>query len=641
MKSYNAIEDKEAVISSYKPSDEEKKVYKMVLKHYERSWENMFKPFEEFNNRNLIEEIARNQRFFNTYQKPKDDDPDYQWTSNAVSPATRNKVISIVAHITGTILYPNIYAQNDRQEEDKEAARVMRDLMEWVVENSKYGMTFLYAVISACVNPAVIIHQEYVETFRKIKEIKDDGSWEEIEQLDEILSGFIQSIVPNDELLIENFYEPDIQKQGYLIWRKIISYDLAERKYSHYKNFEYVNPGLEVLYSDQDGIFFEKQTEEDYSVEQVWYYNPFKDLMLLFVNGVLMTECDNPNPRIDKMLPFAKTIYEPINADGNFFYGKSLVNKLGPDQEVIDVLYQMIIDGTYLNLFKPIAISGKENIDSSVVVPGKITVLSEETKVNPIDTGNNLTAGYNTKIEVERNMTESSSSVQQQGIATKGVQTAYEISTLEKNAKTMLGLFGKMIGFLVRDLGMLIGTDIIQYLTVGEMKEISGKDTLKFKRFNLDKVVKGRKKTRIIEFDNDIPEQMTEEELEKRSFDLMEEEGDDTEIIKVLPGIFRKRKFLYKVESDGLTVKSDALKRAFNLELYDRAINNPMVDQVAVTRDFLFGSYEESRDKTDEYIKEEQPMAQDMAQQAGIGQGQTTPLINQLTSIGNQTSPRV
>ena len=238
-------------------------------------------------------------------------------------------------------------------------------------------------------------------------------------------------------------------------------------------------------------------------------------------------------------------------------------------------------------------------------------------------------------------MTESSSSVQQQGIATKGVQTAYEISTLEKNAKTMLGLFGKMIGFLVRDLGMLIGTDIIQYLTVGEMKEISGKDTLKFKRFNLDKVVKGRKKTRIIEFDNDIPEQMTEEELEKRSFDLMEEEGDDTEIIKVLPGIFRKRKFLYKVESDGLTVKSDALKRAFNLELYDRAINNPMVDQVAVTRDFLFGSYEESRDKTDEYIKEEQPMAQDMAQQAGIGQGQTTPLINQLTSIGNQTSPRV
>ena len=42
---------------------------------------------------------------------------------------------------------------------------------------------------------------------------------------------------------------------------------------------------------------------------------------------------------------------------------------------------------------------------------------------------------------------------------------------------------------------------------------------------------------------------MTEEELEKEVL-LMEEEGDDTEIIKVLPGIFR-RENLYKVEADG------------------------------------------------------------------------------------------
>ena len=108
MKSYNAIEDKEAVISSYKPSDEEKKVYKMVLKHYERSWENMFKPFEEFNGRNLIEEIARNQKLFNTYQKPKDDDPDYQWKSNAVSPAT---TAATVGATTQTILSRILGAQ--------------------------------------------------------------------------------------------------------------------------------------------------------------------------------------------------------------------------------------------------------------------------------------------------------------------------------------------------------------------------------------------------------------------------------------------------------------------------------------------------------------------------------------------------
>ena len=328
---YYTEENKKATPSSYRPNKKEREVYAMVLKHFDRSWENMYKPFQEFNNRSLIQELARNQKFFNTYQKPKDSDPEYSWKSNSVNPTTRNKVISIVAHITGSILYPNIYAQNDKQEEDKEAAIVMRDLIEWVVNNSDYAMTFLYAVISACVNPAVIVHQEYVETFRKIKEIKDSGDWDYKEVLDETLSGFIQSIVPNDELLIENFYEPDIQKQGYLIWRKIISYDLAERKYGNYKNFKYVHPGIEVLYSEQNGAFYEEYSQDEYSVEQVWYYNAYRDVMLLFVNGVLLTDCENPNPRIDKMYPMAKTFYEPISPDARFFYGKSLVNKLGPE----------------------------------------------------------------------------------------------------------------------------------------------------------------------------------------------------------------------------------------------------------------------------------------------------------------------
>ena len=136
----------------------------------------------------------------------------------------------------------------------KEAARVMRDLMEWVVDNSKYGMTFLYSVISACVNPAVIIHQEHVETFRKIKEIKDNGSWEEIEQLDETLSGFIQSIVPNDELLIEkNFYRTRYSKARILNFfgeDYLLRFSRKESIQIMPKTFEYVNPGLEVLYSD-------------------------------------------------------------------------------------------------------------------------------------------------------------------------------------------------------------------------------------------------------------------------------------------------------------------------------------------------------------------------------------------------------
>lgn len=627
----NESEQKEAIPSAYRPEGKAKEVYIEVLKNYEIGWNNLFTPRAIFNNRSLIEEINRNRKFFNTFQKPKSEDPDYAWKSNAISPATRNKVISIAAHLTGAILYPNIYAQNDRQDEDKEAAKVMRDLMEWVVENSKYAMTFLYAVISACVNPAVILHQEYVEVFKKIKKIKEDGSWEASEILDEALSGFIQSIVPCDELLIENFFEEDVQKQGFLIRRKPITYNLAKRKYGTEENFKYVTPGIEILYSAEHDSFYQGVTDNDIEVEEVWYYDSCNDSMILFLNGILISDPDRPNPREDKLYPFAKTIYEPADENGNCFYGKSLVNKLGPDQEVIDVLYQMIVDGTYLDVFKPIVIASEDGIDSSIVAPAKVTVLNKDASVNPISVNSNLQAGYNTKAEVERSMAESSTSPQQQGISQSGSQTAFEISKLEENAQKMLGLFGKMIGFLVRDLGVLIGTDIIQYLTVGEMKQISGKDTLTFKKFNLNKNVKGKRKTRTIEFDMNIPEEMTEEELQERSFELLDQEGGmegEKEIIKVLPGLFRNRKFLFKVEADNLTVKSEYLKRALNLELYDRAIANPALDPTAVTRDFLLGSYEQSRDKTDEYMAEQKPMAE----QAGIAQGQTSKLVNQITN---------
>lgn len=622
--------EKKAKPSTYRPNKKTREVHKMVLSDYETGYENLTKPFEEFNNRSLLGELNQNQKLFNTYQKPKSIDPDYSWTSNAVSPASRNKIISIVAHLTGSILYPNIYAQNDRQEEDKEASKAMRDLLEWVIDNSNYSLTFLYAVISACVNPAVIIHEEFVQTFRTIKVVKETGGYEKQRILDEVLSGFIQTIVPNDELLIENIYEKDIQRQGFLIWRKVISYNLAKRKFSDKPNFKFIQPGIQVLYNSTNDTFYEAYNESMQArlAEQVVYYNAAEDLKLTFVNGVLMDSYDNPNPRQDKMYPFAKTIYEPISPDGRFFYGKSLANKLKPEQEVIDQLYKMIVDGTYLDVWKPLAVSSKDGFDSSIVAPGKVTVMGIEDKITPINVGSNLTAAYNTKIEVERNLTESSSSVQQQGISAKGSQTAYEISKLEENAQVMLGFFGKMIGQLVRDLGLLIGTDILQYLTIGEMKEISGKDELVFKKFNLDKVIKGKRKTQILEFDNSIPEEMTEEELERRSFSLLDEEGgldSDKEITKILPGIFRNRKFLFKVDYDSTLVKSEALKRAFNLELYDRAIQNPILDQEAITKDFLLGSYEQSKDRVDDYIKDEP-----LAMQAGIGEAQTTPMVDQL-----------
>lgn len=614
--------------STFRPTDKEAEATKMVLEDFSLASEIRNKSYAEFNNKSLLERINEDQKAFNSYQDSNSDDSEFGWKSNAIRPITRNKIISIAAHITGSIIYPQVFAQNENDEEDKNAAEVMRDLMEWTYDQSNYDKTFVYAVISACVNPAVIIEDCYLENYRTIKEIISKEKWVSKNVLDEEYSGFKNPIVPIDEIFIADIHEPNIQRQPFIIRRKAITYSSALAQYRDNKNFEYVKPGIQSLFDENTGTFYEVQddTLDGRLVEEVIYYNRTLDLRLVFLNGIIITDAEQPNPREDKKYPFVKFGYEPIN--DRFFYYKSLSFKLAPDQAVIDRLYQMVIDGTFLQLMPPSVVYGNEEINSSIVTPGKITRFTEpETKFEKIDAGTNLNAGFNTIQIVEKSLAESSMDVLQQGMSIRGSQTAFEIGKLEENARIMLGLFGKMIGFAVEELGILRSNLILQYLTVGEVDQITGSSgKLKFKKFILNnKNVGGKSKTRKIEFDTELPDEMTQDEALNKSYSVLNEEGgidSDKEIVKVNPTLFRKSKFLFRVYPEMVVPPSDRVKKAFNLEEYDRAIKNPLANQEALYKDLLLGSYDTTKDNVDKYV---------MKPEVQQGVGQQLGLVDQLT----------
>ena len=600
---------KERSKASYSPGAEERNAIKFILEHFTISNVIRESTYEEFNGLSLIERQRKDQRTFNVYQ----DTPtgDNSWKSNAVRPIERNRIISIAAHLAGTLISPKVFAQNDNDEEDKEAADVMRDLMEWRGDQADYSKTFLYSVIGALVNPAIIVHTEYANVNRKIKEIKDNGSWTEKEVTDEIFSGFQDTLVPVDELYIANIYQQEIQKQEFLIWRRILDYGTAEAKYGTKENFEYIKPGVQNLLA---GDYMYEQEDKDLDnrlVEEIIFYHRGKDLQLTLVNGVLLCKPDQPNPRKDKMYPFAKTGYEIVD-EGQFFYYKSLANKLANDGEVVNTLYRMIIDGTFLQLMPPTAIFGDEEVNSNIIMPGVITSFGKDTKMEKIDVGSNLGAGLNVLQKVENSISESSQDIMQAGMSsTKSGTTAFEVSRLEQNARIMLGLFGQMIGFLVKDLGQLFLDDILQFMTVGEVGDITTEEgILKFRNILIpEKMVEGKAVTRTIDFDMELPDEVTEEETMEISKNIMKSEGGfetDKEIYKVNPTFFRNLKYKVRVAPDAATPQSDNVKKALALELYDRAIANPLADQEAIFRDLLLGSYDSTRNDTDKYIKEKE-----------------------------------
>jgi len=606
-----------AAPSDYHPSEETLLVRSQIIQHFNLGFQTMNRPRREFNDLNVLNRMMIDQMSWNVYQpnngQPLEGDIISAWRSNAMRPTVRNKAISVAAHATARLVFPKIFAHNELSEEQKEAAIVMEDLMEYSAEQSNYSQLSLYAVISALVNPASVVFSEYAEVYRDSKTEKDEnGKWKVEKILDEDLSGFQDQVVPIDELFIENFYEHDIQKQGWLIWRKVQSYSLLKRKYENlYENFKYVRRGIQLIFNDANQSFYEVYDPNlrGELCEEIIYWNKASDVKIILVNGVMLTDHDNPNPRLDKQYPFSKFGFELFD-EGKCFYYKSLAFKLQQDATIINSLYQMIIDGTYLNLMPPMINVGGEAITSDVIVPGAVTTLSSpDADLRAVKLSENLQAGMNTLFKVDESINNSSDAglIPRPGVH----ETAYSMSVREKEAQTQLGPFIKMIESFVKQFGKLRITDILQHLTIVDVSKMMDNNELVYKTFLIpNKNSGGKMKTRKIMLDSELPsEPITEKEELNLSYDVLELQGgtkSETEIYKVNPSVFRNLKYTCFISPDTMNPISSDLERQYNLEEYDRAIQNPLADQEALFKDLLLASYPKTARDVDHFVKKQE-----------------------------------
>ena len=609
-------------IADYNPTEEENQVRALILKHFVLGSVNQYTPRVEFNDLSLIGRDQYDMMSFNTYQPNNGEawegNPQGAWRSRALRPVVRNKCMSIAAHATARLIFPKVFAFNENSDEQREAAEVIEDLMEWSGDISDYSHTALMRVITAMSSPASIGYTEYGEVTRLVKTHKDEsGKWIEKRVRDEAYPCFMDTIVPVNQLYIQNFYEPDIQKQGWLIWRKVYSFSEAQSKYMGiYENWKYVRPGVQTIYDDANRTFYyvydPNMRQED--VEEITYWNKNLDLKITMVNGVMLTSHDNPNPRQDKLYPFDKFGYEPIH--NRFFYYKSLAFKLQHDAEIVNTLYQMVIDGTYLSIFKPMVNVGGEIIASDVIVPGAVTTLSSpDADLRAINVGSDLRSGLETLSVVEKSINESSQEPLQQGVAESSGTTAYEISKLEQNANTVLGLFLQMIVKHVKDFGRLRLGDIIQHLTMPEVIQITGEPETAYQTFFLKGAAESGDKNKKIQFDKDMPDEMTEDAYLAASYRLLDEEDEkDMTITKVNPSLFRNLKYMITVSPDIMSPRSKDLERALDLETFDRMVQSPVANQEEAYRLLLTTNPKTMKDP-DKYVAE-QPEAQPETEQA-------------------------
>lgn len=579
-------------ISSYQPPQGEMELCMLVKKAYQDGENIQNTPYKEFNNKSLIERMDIDQAHWLSWTpEPFEGEDDWRW--NGVRPITRNKVIATAAHLTAQLLIPNVFAQNDNDEEDRATANVMRELIEYNIKRSNYETAFLYGVIGALVNPVSYFKVDYVKAYQEIW--NEDGDKQKV--VDDMFSGFQNSLIAPEDILISNVYQFDLQKQDWIIEKKgYMSHGQAEAIYGDYDNFEHVQEGVKRILNE-DGKFYDVVDVNGDLIEYVCYKNRRNDTEIHFLGGVYMgnpnTEYNPFTHRTNKNKPkynFAKFGYEPVDTM-KFYYYKSLVAKMENDQIAADQQWAMFFDASTLSTYPPTITMGAGKFDRSVVAPASITEIGKDATITPLNVANPGIALQALR-EAERSLEETSISNQMSGLEGDVQKTRGESVLLQQNADSSLGLATKMIASAVRQTGDLMVDDIIRYQSIAEVGEIAGKET--YKTFLIDgKVKEGNAKTSYIRFtDRYMGEEMTDEEIEMEEYKLMDQAGEDKEIYEVNPYLFSRMQYLITIDADKMMQRNDAFERAFKLETYDRAIQNPLImqdpeAQLKITRDFL------------------------------------------------------
>jgi len=463
-------------------------------------------------------------------------------------------------------------------------------------------------------NPINYLGAEFREIYQTIKE-KTDKGYIKKEVLDEVLSGFNAPVYSADQILIANAYEPNIQRQRFIIKKRFIDYEEARALYGDHDNWDFVLMGHRTLYNKSDGMFYDNKDDfHQLLVEECIYLNRSEDVEVPFVAGIYLGDKsvkdnpirhrDNQNRPKYNVVPFG---YQRVNE--HFFFYKSLMNSMYWDNMLLDAQYQLGMNRMFLDTNMPIAISGEDKIDSEVIFPSSvISFKDKDTKVSPILPQANLENVFASMRATEASMEESSVSNQTAGQLGDPNQKATALLLAEQNAKKMLQGVGKTIAESVVQYGNLMADIAVNYLSIPEVGEIIGDQSqIKYRTFILNnQTVSGRQVSKVLKFDkNLLGKEMTDKDRKRENIKMLSDikyPNNKQHLIRINPELFAMRKYFSRVEPELLFPKNEEYIQAVATQMYNMLRNDELVEPEKLVREVVHSFY---RGRSDEFISKQ------------------------------------
>lgn len=548
--------------------------------------------YEYFDGRTLIEYINDSVRRFvtNIFEREGLED----WQARVHDPFTRNKVLAILGKMVEVLPVATFQARGD---EDIRKASIISDLYDYSEDVDNYEEFMTNFLLEAIVKGTAIGYEgmEYFE--KKLRDV--DGIGDKISVTETIRkeTKLYAEIVPLEEFYPSHVAVRTIKDMPHCFWRRELSYDEFKARWGIYDKAKFVKPHAPLSQWREQRPFyldFISTTVQPGNVEIVRLYDKVNDIYVILANGIWINplgtnleavnveernELVSPLPFNHKELPFFDIKFDFL---GNWFYGKSLPDRLQSLQDVLNTLTNMLLDQSFLTIFPPLLTSGNDAIEDDYLRPGRRTPIDTQglplnQAYAPLELG--TPQGWHQFIlEYTRKIMEEASVDQlQQGTAGVGGRTtATEIGVASAGVASTLGIFGRNIFFGIKRKAYLRAKNVLQFWTDPNKPYITGilgddGDKLLKGSFNLFKVdgttlSHGARGTRVIAMFNNESKMPEPSTLKIKSAVKKAATGKEVEYMAINAEYLQNMDFNVKVVMDQSKSATKDIEKALQLE---------------------------------------------------------------------------
>lgn len=629
--------DKDKLVSdqvSYTETPEEKAIKDKVIKDFISAKGVVQKSYNQFNGRTLYECIDDWTKRWNGYIPPMNPLVDAD-SSRVFLNITRNIIIAYLSKVALSVPKIKVVAVNKKSHIPfQKLAESLNDLNTYSLNAEDGEQRFFESCLEVTVKGTVIKYEGYAQ--RKVKretpkEFNAETGEIETEKLEVVeYDDCFQEIVPVEDFFIPNPYQPEIQKQPFVIWRKITTKEEAEIDFGHYKKWGYVTPGKYIMSPDVS-TFYRNQMMTELKPEQVEivrYYHKSKNKHVVMINGVVLY--DGPIPFKDGRYPFAKGIFEPFGND--FFWGAGFPQKIMGDQDLVNTLWNMMIDKTETSL-TPLSMSSDldDLIEDEYMTPGKVR------KVNDVNAWRfeqlpGVTSG-------EQGVMQSAMSFIRENAGTYGGGEAYsprggklqtrQIMLKQQEALQKVGFSMNFMETFEKDRTQLRISHIMQFYSIPKIDKITGdgskeitKLTYRDVKLENQTLSDGRKGNKVIKL---VGDEVNDENKRAKLADELsvtemmgEEKGIPTEAVAVSVDSFRDYDYSVMVVKNSSYEKNQVLDQATRHEYANWRMSLAQAAPVDVPA--LIAWVDESHDLPSDKFVPKQVNPQEQATNAAAGQ---------------------